>query len=352
VVHSLEDLEAYDFSLPETAIAQHPLPERDGARMLTLDRGDPAAPPRDGHVLELPNALARGDLLVVNRTRVVAARLRGRKATGGRCEALLLGPVGGVPGQHRALLRSNSRLRVGLEVRFEAPDGGPALHACVSARGTDGVVTLTFDTSVSPYDYGEMPLPPYIKRGEEDVTDRARYQTVFADEPGAVAAPTAGLHLSPSLLAALADRGVEQASVLLHVGPGTFKPLEEQQLKTGRLHTERFELSEETAEAIARTRRRGGRVVSVGTTSTRVLESRANRDGTVEPGGGETDLFLRPGDAFRAVDVLLTNFHLPRSSLLLLVCAFAGRERVLAAYREAVARGYRFYSYGDAMLVI
>jgi len=354
MVADLEPLQAYDFPLPQSAIAQHPLPERDGSRMLVLDRACEGGDVRDARVLDLPRELRAGDLLVVNRTRVVSAKLRGHKASGGRAEALLLGAVDGAARHYHALVRTNGRLRAGLELVFDSPRGAAELAARVTGtgRGEDGSVTLVFEGEASPYDYGETPLPPYIERSAALAEDRERYQTVFADCPGAVAAPTAGLHLSEAVLARLAERGVERASVVLHVGAGTFKPLEPEQLETGRLHAERFELPEATAEAIGRTRERGGRVIAVGTTSTRVLESCARQGGTVAPGSGETELFLRPGDPFRVVDGLLTNFHLPRSSLLLLVCAFAGRSRVLAAYREAIERGYRFYSYGDAMLVL
>ncbi len=210
---------------------------------------------------------------------------------------------------------------------------------------------LAFAPEASPYAVGEMPLPPYVRRRARDPADDERYQTVFGHAPGAVAAPTAGLHLSPRLLAELARGGVERAEVILHVGLGTFRPLRERDLVDHRLHAERFELPQATAEAIAKTRARGGRVVAVGTTTTRVLEARATDDRGVRAGSGSTDLFLAPGDRFRAIDALLTNFHLPRSSLLLLVAAFGGRENVLAAYAEAVREGYRFYSYGDAMLI-
>jgi len=213
-------------------------------------------------------------------------------------------------------------------------------------------VRLRLPPDASPYAVGETPLPPYIRREAPHPADAERYQTVFARVPGSVAAPTAGLHLSRALLAELARAGVERAEVVLHVGPGTFRPLRPEDLARGRLHAEPFELPAEAAERVAATRERGGRVVAVGTTAARVLEARATPDGRVRAGRGETDLFLRPGRPFRAVDALLTNFHLPRSSLLLLVAAFGGRERVLDAYAEAVRRGYRFYSYGDAMLLV
>ncbi|MBM4443663.1 MAG: S-adenosylmethionine:tRNA ribosyltransferase-isomerase, partial [Candidatus Rokubacteria bacterium] len=248
-----------------------------------------------------------------------------------------------------ALVRARGRLRVGQKLRFAR--AAASADAEIAELSGDGRVVLRFAAGTDPYALGEMPLPPYIKRASENADDVARYQTVFARAPGSVAAPTAGLHFSDALFAALRARGVRTAEVVLHVGIGTFRPLREEDLAAGELHSERFELSEETVRAISETRGRGGRVVAVGTTSTRVLESCADERGGVIAKAGETRLLLAPGARFRVVDALLTNFHLPRSSLLLLVAAFAGREPVLAAYREAVALGYRFYSYGDAMLL-
>ncbi|MBS1107502.1 MAG: S-adenosylmethionine:tRNA ribosyltransferase-isomerase, partial [Deltaproteobacteria bacterium] len=249
----------------------------------------------------------------------------------------------------RALLRCRGRQRVGLGLRFGS--GDDAFDAEIAAIGDDGEVVLALAPEVSPYRAGEAPLPPYIRRDAPQSADLERYQTVFARVPGAVAAPTAGLHLGDALLRTLADAGVERAEVVLHVGPGTFRPLRDSDLAAGRLHSEHYELPAATAAAIARTRARGGRVAAVGTTTTRVLESCATAERGVRAGCGETDLFLRPGSAFRVVDALLTNFHLPRSSLLLLVAAFAGRETLLDAYAEAVKLEYRFYSYGDAMWI-
>jgi S-adenosylmethionine:tRNA ribosyltransferase-isomerase len=336
----------YDFALPAGRIAQAPLAERDAARLLVLERASGARSHR--LVRDLPELLRAGDLLVANATRVEPARLRGQKASGGAAEALLLGP-GAKPGEWRALVKARA-LRVGTKLRFAR--GAARLEAEVGAIASDGEVTLAFEAGAAPYDLGEMPLPPYIRRPEALPQDHERYQTVFARAPGAVAAPTAGLHLTRALLGALGRAGIGFAEIVLHVGPGTFRPLRDEDLARGRLHAEAFELPEATAAAIAATRAGGGRVVAVGTTTTRALEARARDDGSVEPGRGETELFVRPGHRFRAVDALLTNFHLPRSSLLLLVAAFAGRERVLDAYREAIARGYRFYSYGDAMLIL
>lgn len=336
----------YDFALPPEQIAQEPLAERDGARLLVLERGNAARQHR--RVRELPQLLRPGDLLVVNATQVEPARLRGRKLSGAAAEALLL-RAEARPGEWRALVRTRS-LRVGTKLRFVR--GDTTLDAEIVGLHEDGSATLCFAPDANPHRLGEPPLPPYIRRPEPRAEDGQRYQTVYARAPGAVAAPTAGLHLSRALLAALASQGVAYTELVLHVGTGTFRPLRESELATGRLHPERFELPEATAEAIAETRARSGRVVAVGTTTTRVLEACAARDGRVYPRSGETDLFLRPGHRFRVVDALLTNFHLPRSSLLLLVSAFAGREAVLRAYADAVREGYRFYSYGDAMLVV
>ena len=341
-------LDAFDYALPARCIAQHPTPEREAARLLVLER----ASGRIHHtrVSELTSWLRAGDLLVVNATRVLPARLRGEKASGGRAEALVLGAVPGRAGHWRALLRCGGRRRAGLKLRFGA--GAGAFEAEVVEVGLDGHVVLALAPDVSPYRAGEAPLPPYIQRAAPEPRDTERYQTLFARVPGAVAAPTAGLHLGASLLAALERGGIERAELVLHVGPGTFRPLRPADLAAGRLHAEPFELPEATATAVARTRARGGRVVAVGTTSARALEACASAARRVRAARGETDLFLRPGSHFDVVDALLTNFHLPRSSLLLLVAAFAGREPVLAAYAEAIRLGYRFYSYGDAMLIL
>ena len=340
------DLDAFDFALPPEQIAQTPPRERDGARLLCLSRATGTREHRA--IRDLPALLAPGDLLVVNATRVLPARLRGQRSTGGAAEALLVGP-GSAPGRFRALVRTRGRQRAGMKFRFAG--NGAALDAELVALAGDGEVELAFESGASPYALGETPLPPYIERSAARAEDVARYQTVFAREPGSVAAPTAGLHLSEALLGALAERGVERAEVVLHVGRGTFAPLGAEALRTGRLHAEYFELGEAAASAIRAARARGARVVAVGTTTARVRETCANEDGTVTARAGTTELFLKPGDRFRAVDALLTNFHLPRSSLLLLVAAFAGREPVLAAYAEAIERSYRFYSYGDAMWI-
>jgi S-adenosylmethionine:tRNA ribosyltransferase-isomerase len=342
----------FDYPLPEDRIARTPV-ARGTARLLVLD-----AAPSERHrtVAELPALLRRGDLVVVNDTRVLPARLEAvRSPGGGRIELLLLD--GDDPLRWRALARPAKKLAPGTVLRI-----GAAVEAVVEARGEDGVCVLRFSTPVREVldRHGAVPLPPYLKRAPLP-EDRDWYQTVYAAEPGAVAAPTAGLHFTSEMLAALAAAGVEVANVTLHVGPGTFKPVKVERVEDHRLDAERYLLPESTVLAIERTRQRGGRVVAVGTTVVRCLEAAARHsdDATVtapnagrglRAGAGSTDLFVRPGYAFQVVDVLLTNFHLPRSTLLMLVAAFAGTERVLDAYREAIALGYRFYSYGDAMV--
>ncbi len=341
------DLDDYDYALPPERIAQEPSDARDAARLLVLERATGSI--HHARVRDLPEWLDAGDLIVRNATRVLSARLRGHKETGGGAEALLL-RAADAPGHFRALVKTRGRLRPGLKLVFEG--GGARLEAELTELGDDGEVTLAFAPEDDPYAAGEMPLPPYIRRDAARTADEERYQTVFARVPGSIAAPTAGLHFTPPLLDRLEAAGIAAAEVLLHVGPGTFRPLSDAALASGRLHAERYELPPETAAAIDAARERGGRVVAVGTTTTRVLESCATGDGRVRADTGTTELFLHPGRPFRVVDALLTNFHLPRSSLLLLVAAFAGRERLLDAYAVAIREGYRFYSYGDAMLVL
>jgi S-adenosylmethionine:tRNA ribosyltransferase-isomerase len=298
---------------------------------------------------DLPHLLAPGDLLVVNRSRVRPARLLGQRAGGGAAELLVLGPIAG---EWTALVMPGRRLRPGDEVHI-APDAVVRIES--ESLPPDGRRRISFPAWAGTPEsllaaHGHVPLPPYVRR-PDSAEDRERYQTVYAREEGSVAAPTAGLHFTQELLAALRARGIAIAEIVLHVGPGTFRPVTVDDIADHRVDPEPYELPIATADSIRDTRRRGGRVVAVGTTVTRVLETRAREDGTVEAGEGSTDLVVVPGHPFRAVDALVTNFHLPRSSLLLLVSAFAGRERVLGAYREALARGYRFYSYGDAMLI-
>ncbi len=343
----------FDYNLPESAIAQQPL-DRGCSRMLVVDAVGAA---RHRTVADLPEILQSGDLLVVNDTRVIPARVFARRRpNGGRVELLMLEKHASRIWE--ALAKPARRLRPGTVLEIEGCD----LVAEVRAVGEDGRRHLRFNLEIESHleRCGHVPLPPYIRRADE-VDDRTRYQTIFARQPGAIAAPTAGLHFSPDLLTALADRGVEHSAVTLHVGLGTFRPVKVDQIEDHEMEAERYWVSEATATAIRRTRNAGGRVVAVGTTVVRTLESAAREHGEVEAGSGRTELFITPGFAFRAVDALITNFHLPRSTLLMLVSALAsrpgaaderaGRDRILTAYREAVSAGYRFYSYGDAMFV-
>lgn len=330
----------FDYELPPERIAQRPAP-RGASRLLVLDR---EGPERHRWVGDLPELLRAGDLLVLNDTRVIPARLFGRRPGGGQVEILLTGRVNDQ--EWDALVRPGRRARPGTILALDEE-----LTAEVTEKEESGRHRLRFSEPIEPHldRLGHMPLPPYIQRPDE-AEDRERYQTVWARQPGAVAAPTAGLHFTREILDALTAAGIATAHVTLHVGLGTFKPVTAERIEDHQMESERWELSEETAEAIRRTRAKGGRVVAVGTTVVRTLESAALA-GEIQAGSGATRLFITPGFQFQVVDVLLTNFHLPKSTLLMLVSAFAGRERVLAAYAEAVREEYRFYSYGDAMLV-
>lgn len=338
-------VDLFDYTLPEERIARFPARPRESARLLDLTGGEIA----DRHVRDLPDLLRPGDLLVSNDTRVIPARLKGRRGEAG-VEVTLHKRDG--ESVWRAFARPAKKLRPGDRIVFAAD-----LAAEVTAKGEAGEVTLTFDRAgpdllAALEAHGSMPLPPYIKRGAgEGASDSEDYQTVFAARDGAVAAPTAGLHFTPELLSAVDAMGVKRALVTLHVGAGTFLPVKVDDTDNHVMHSEWGEVSPATAQAIADTRAAGGRIVATGTTTLRVLEAAAGDDGTVPAWSGDTDLFITPGYRFKAVDVLLTNFHLPKSTLLMLVSAFAGRERILAAYGHAIAEGYRFFSYGDACLL-
>lgn len=341
-------LSLFDYQLPKSLIAQEPCPERDAARLMVVHRGTGRIEHRIVH--DLPDLLDPNDLLVFNNTRVLPARLLGvRERTGGKWEGLFLREV--ATGHWELLCQTRGRVTTGEWIRIEA---GPFRLRLLAKTG-DGHWLAEPGEPGTPEDllrrYGHVPLPPYIRKGHDRPEDRERYQTVFAVHPGAVAAPTAGLHFTPELLRRLDERGIGRAFVTLHVGTGTFQPIQSADVAAHHMHREWAELPEATALLIRDCCEQRGRVVAVGTTTIRMLESVA-ATGPIRPWSGETELFIRPPYQFRAVDVLLTNFHLPRSSLLVLVSAFAGIDLVHEAYRVAVEQGYRFYSYGDAMLLL
>ncbi|MBD3317703.1 MAG: tRNA preQ1(34) S-adenosylmethionine ribosyltransferase-isomerase QueA [Chitinivibrionales bacterium] len=344
------DLKTSDFhyDLPEELIAQQPLRNRDRSRLLVMNRGDGGVEHRC--FADLPDLLCPGDRLVFNDTRVLPARLFCRKASGAAIEFLFLEPERGK--RWRALAKPARRLRPGVEVTVE---GNPSIGLRIEAASDDGTRVVAPIADKGRIEdileqHGRIPLPPYIHR-EATNEDRDTYQTVYARTPGAVAAPTAGLHFTQPLLKRLQTKGVASSSVTLHVGVGTFRPVKEDDPRDHPIHEERYEVTEATAKEITQTRAAGGRIIAVGTTVVRTLEHCARRDGTIEPGKGVTRLMILPGYRFKVIDGLITNFHLPGSTLLMLVSALAGREHVLNAYGEAIHARYRFYSYGDAMAI-
>jgi S-adenosylmethionine:tRNA ribosyltransferase-isomerase len=343
-------LSEFDYRLPDELIAQQPLERRDASRMMVVDRD--AQTLAESNFASFPNLVRAGDVIVINNTRVFPARLLGqRDPSGGRVEVLLLREI--ETSVWEALVRPAHRLNEGAQVRF----GESSLRADVVGCSSSGLRQLRF-TGEKPLDVlidevGQTPLPPYIKRtGGSSETDKERYQTVFARERGAIAAPTAGLHFTPAIMQALRNRGACIVEITLHVGYGTFEPVRADEIEAHKVAAEFFKIGEAAAIMINEARAAGGRVIAIGTTTTRALETATNVDGTITPGNGATELTIKPGHKFRTVDALLTNFHLPRSSLLILVSAFAGRELVLNAYRDAVQARFRFYSYGDCMFVI
>lgn len=356
-------MDDFDYELPAERIAQRPSARRDASRLLVVDRG--AGSWRDAHFAEIGDHLRPGDLLVVNETAVFPARLMARREGGAEVEILLVRPADRsdpedvAATEWEALAGPARKARPGDRLALLGRDGAPAPDAWVEildrlpSGGRRVRLHVPGDVRTWIATHGHVPLPPYIDRPDEPL-DRERYQTVYARRPGAVAAPTAGLHFTPALLEGLATRGVRRAAVTLHVGPGTFRPVTAERAEDHAMEEEWYSIGAEAARAIGETRDAGGRIVAVGTTVVRALESaaRAWAEGGPAPAEGWTDLYLLPGAEFRAVDALLTNFHLPRSTLLLLVSAFAGRELVLDAYGHAVRAGYRFYSYGDAMLIV
>jgi S-adenosylmethionine:tRNA ribosyltransferase-isomerase len=358
--HRLED---YDYDLPPERIAQFPAPQRDQSRLLVLDSGTTVT---HCHFSDLVNYLRETDLLVINNTRVFPARLLGQKATGGKVELFLLSfpcilPNSSLPAPWReatapALIKSSKRPKPGDTLHFSKQ-----LRARVDGFSADGKVAVTIQYNQTQGEslealmeaHGQMPLPPYISRPDGSSSeDLHRYQTRYARHTGSVAAPTAGLHFSDELLAAIGRKGVEVASVMLHVGYGTFAPVREEDIRNHLIHKEYIEISTDNAVTINRAKAEGRRIWAVGTTTVRTLEFAADKQGAIQPMAGECDLFIYPGFQFQVVDNLITNFHLPKSSLLFLVSALAGRNKILDAYREAIVEKYRFFSYGDAMAII
>ncbi len=349
-------VDLFDFDLPEDRIALRPAHPRDAARLMVVE---PGAPNRHVQVRDLPGLLRSGDVLVVNNTRVLHAALEGTRTRGDSTIAVHVNLAErDAPDTWWAFARPGKRIAVGDQLLFVAAEhAGTELTAEVTDKAADGRVRLAFDRGGPHLDetvavLGHMPLPPYIAgRRAEDAADRTDYQTVFAEIDGAVAAPTAGLHFTPELMTRLKEHGVGVEAVTLHVGPGTFLPVKVDDTAGHRMHAEWGSVTEEAAAALNAARVAGGRIVAIGTTSLRLLETVADEAGVIHPFSEETDIFITPGYRFRAVDLLMTNFHLPRSTLFMLVSAFSGRERMLAAYREAIAEGYCFYSYGDACLL-
>jgi len=340
-------LTEFDYDLPQELIAQYPLDERAASRLLLLNRANEQITHQQ--FVSLPGLLRDGDLLVRNETRVIPARLLGSKQSGGQVEVLLVRQTDVLQNVWRCMTRSSKPVRVGGFLEFPEGICGEVIDA-----EDDGQRQIRF---TCPGDFwqaleqaGHMPLPPYIRREDHDA-DKDRYQTVFANNPGAVAAPTAGLHFTEETFAALSARNIDVCGVTLHVGPGTFLPVRTENLSEHRMHSEVYEIPEATAKIINAARAAGRRIVALGTTVTRTLEHAVDDQGLLQAGQGETDLFILPGFKFRMVDALITNFHLPKSTLLVLVSAFAGRDFVLKAYKEAVDHGYRFFSYGDCMLI-
>lgn len=353
----MNELDDYDYELPTSLIAAHPAPRREDARLLVLHRATGKIEHRG--VRDLPQLLSPGDCLVMNDTRVVPARLLGeRTATGGRWEGLFLNTAG--PRHWRLIGQTRGKLQPGEQLTLfpaghDAATATDRLQLTLIERLPEGEWLVRVESDRPPFElldqFGTIPLPPYIERDIATEEDRERYQTLYARRPGAVAAPTAGLHLTPELLAACRARGVDEDYVTLHVGIGTFRPISTSRLDEHRMHAEWCEVNTACVERLQQVRERGGRIVAVGTTTARTLET-ASSLGELRPWSGETRIFIRPPYSFRSLDVLLTNFHLPRSTLLVMLSAFAGREQVLEAYRVAVAEKYRFYSYGDAMLIL
>ena len=348
----MSELDAYDYPLPPELIAQQPLANRADARLLVVDRA--AGSLSHWHIRDLPELLRKGDCLVVNDTRVLRARLVGRRAsTGGRWEGLFLSAD--TAGDWQLLCKTRGRLAPGDEIQLFDPEHREIATLRLLMRHEDGSWIARPRPAGPAFELleniGRVPLPHYIREGQMLDVDIDRYQTVYADKPGAVAAPTAGLHLTTELLGQMAQTGVTLAKLTLHVGLGTFRPIQSETLAAHSMHSETGCIDQAAVETISQARAAGGRIVAVGTTTVRLLETAA-QSGSLTSWSGATDLFIRPPFEFRAVDALLTNFHLPRTTLLVLVCTFGGQGLIMDAYREAIREEYRFYSYGDAMLVV
>ena len=342
-------LSDFDYDLPPECIAQRPISPRECARLFVVDQDSPGPSENNYAIKDLAGLLRPDDLLVFNNTRVIPTRLIGKRKTA-KIEVTLHKYE--TPDTWRAFARPARKLKPGDRIDFT-----PDFAAAVTAKGEYGEVTLRFNQSGDSLEqalerHGAMPLPPYIKRDHlPDAQDHDDYQTMFAEKPGAVAAPTAGLHFTPNIMADLEAKGINHVMLTLHVGAGTFLPIKTETIEDHHMHAEWGEIDEATAHRINQTRANGGRIVSVGTTALRLLETAAREDGTVEPFMGETSIFITPGYRFKIVEMLFTNFHLPRSTLFMLVCAFAGTECMKQAYQQAIEQGYRFYSYGDASLL-
>ena len=338
----------FNFDLPPDLIANYPAPERDGSRLMLLDRA--AMSVTEDYFKNISAYFKPGDLLVMNDTRVMPARLFGHKDSGGKVEIFLVRRVTGACERWSCLLRASKRFQEGQRILLAS-----GMDATVCCRLDDESWQIEF-SGPEPFDVwlereGHIPLPPYLQRADDD-NDRERYQTVFSKTPGAVAAPTAGLHFTRELLKDLETKGIETACLTLHTGLGTFQPVRVKRVEDHKIHSERFSIPIATTEAIRSTKTRGGRVIAVGTTTTRTLEYAADCAGNVVAGEGEANIFIYPGYSFRVVDAMITNFHLPESTLLMLVSAFAGSDYIQKSYREAISRNFRFYSYGDAMLIV
>jgi S-adenosylmethionine:tRNA ribosyltransferase-isomerase len=341
------EIEAFDYHLPISYIAQYPPPQRGETSLMILHRRTGAMDHRSFR--EIVQYLNPGDLLVMNNTRVLPARLIGKKETGGKVEMLLIPSRNGGKAEWEALVKGSGKVKRGTRIQFEEGLEGEIEEL----KNGKGKVRFFYQGEMMDIleKIGHIPLPPYIKRGDEPL-DRERYQTVFAERDGSIAAPTAGLHFTHSLIQLFKENGVRTATITLHVGIGTFTPVKTHDIKDHHMEAEWIEISEETAKEIDETKTRGGKVIAVGTTTTRALESFSNGKGGVRTGKGLTSLFIHPPYRFRVIDGLITNFHLPQSTLIMLVSAFAGRDLLMEAYQEAINRKYRFYSYGDAMLIL